>query len=256
MSAPVALSTLVTKVDSNITALNSNPDKGYPYLDKMSYYLLGPEMKLTWSFIEAYNIPDPAFGDFTVSGSTLSSTGQAMLQGQRITVSTDGTLPAPLVEGDIYYVCNSSGDEFELAYTKEAAEQGVIIELTTAGTGTHSYACENDRGSSGSGAYRINLPDGYEIDTTFVNVNEDFQGNKVGTFTAIKYDITGGAKAFDSTVTGYVFAISETELKMKAYDGADMVSVGSDYFKIGETDMQVNYLVECSFPIKNRNYNY
>jgi hypothetical protein len=53
-----------------------------------------------------------------------------------LTLSTTGTLPAPLIEGATYFVRAATADTFELALTPNGSK----IDLTTTGTGTHTAA--------------------------------------------------------------------------------------------------------------------
>lgn len=67
----------------------------------------------------------------------ITLTGHAMLDGNMIQITSTGTLPAPLVEGQEYYVfTNDEEDTFALAPTYNDGVAGTnLIDLTTTGTG-------------------------------------------------------------------------------------------------------------------------
>lgn len=64
-------------------------------------------------------------------------------QGAAITVSSTGTLPAPLVAGTIYYVLVFSPTTIKLASSLANAFLSLSIDITTAGTGTHTLTTVN-----------------------------------------------------------------------------------------------------------------
>jgi len=74
---------------------------------------------------------------FTASTSTerLTSTAHNLPVNTPITLSTTGTLPAPLTANTTYYVINTALNDFQLATTPS----GSAIDLTTAGSGTNTY---------------------------------------------------------------------------------------------------------------------
>lgn len=76
---------------------------------------------------------------FTVNATTdvVTSGGRAFRNGERVRVSTTGTLPGGLAVDTDYYVVNAdaTGATFKLS----ATSGGSAIDLTTAGTGTHYF---------------------------------------------------------------------------------------------------------------------
>lgn len=60
------------------------------------------------------------------------------LTGDRVKVSTTGTLPAPLVPNTYYYITYLSDTLVEIASTLANAIAGIQINITAAGTGTHT----------------------------------------------------------------------------------------------------------------------
>lgn len=77
---------------------------------------------------------------FTVDAGTnvFTCTDCGLVNGQRIKVSSTGTLPAPLAVDTYYYVRSMAGDTFKLALTRGGAE----IDITDTGTGTHTLLTE------------------------------------------------------------------------------------------------------------------
>ena len=58
--------------------------------------------------------------------------------GEEVYVTTSGTIPAPLVSGTTYYVIESNNDTFMLATSLANCDTQTAIDLTSAGTGTHT----------------------------------------------------------------------------------------------------------------------
>ncbi|RLC82299.1 MAG: hypothetical protein DRJ03_19235 [Chloroflexi bacterium] len=79
---------------------------------------------------------------FTASAATdilaLTDTAISWTTGAEVIVSTTDTLPDPLAADTIYYVIYSSALACQLATTKANADAGTAINLTDAGTGTHT----------------------------------------------------------------------------------------------------------------------
>jgi hypothetical protein len=68
------------------------------------------------------------------SGNAFSSVGHGMSDGDKIQVSTTGTLPTNLSASTDYYVINASDDTFELSTSKG----GSAVTISGAGSGTHT----------------------------------------------------------------------------------------------------------------------
>lgn len=73
---------------------------------------------------------------FTADPATdvITSTGHGLTNGQAIKVASDGTLPAPLAAATPYFVRDKTTDTFKVA----ATIGGAAIDITTAGSGTHT----------------------------------------------------------------------------------------------------------------------
>lgn len=80
----------------------------------------------------------------TINGPT---EGHHFLDGDKVKVSTTGTLPAPLIPGTTYYVIYVNDVDIQLATTYQNAIDGVLIDITTAGVGTHYIRYAADIGA-------------------------------------------------------------------------------------------------------------
>ena len=70
---------------------------------------------------------------------TLTSAAHGLADGDRVRVTTSaGDLPEPLAAGTTYFVIYKSTSTLQLATTKALAESGTQIDITDAGTGTHT----------------------------------------------------------------------------------------------------------------------
>jgi len=67
----------------------------------------------------------------------ITATGSNLPDGRAVSfTNSGGALPSPLVAGTVYYTRDGTADDFKLCATKG----GTAIDLTTAGTGTHTMA--------------------------------------------------------------------------------------------------------------------
>jgi microcystin-dependent protein len=66
-------------------------------------------------------------------------TNNSLYTGTLITFATTGTAPGGLTNGNPYYVVNVSSTQIQLATTQANAVAGTQINITTQGTGTHSF---------------------------------------------------------------------------------------------------------------------
>ena len=90
------------------------------------------------SYNTAQNISyTPATKTFTVANATDVCTANAhgLLDGQKGRVTTSGVLPAPLAVGTDYFFRDVTANTFKLAATLG----GAAIDLTSDGTGTHTF---------------------------------------------------------------------------------------------------------------------
>ncbi len=76
------------------------------------------------------------------AANTLQAASHGLAAGTPVEFSTSGTLPAPLAGGTTYYVVNPAAGTFQVATTVG----GSAIDLTSAGTGSHTFL-DNPRAS-------------------------------------------------------------------------------------------------------------
>jgi hypothetical protein len=83
--------------------------------------------------------------------------GHGRVTGERVYLTTDGTLPTGLSENTNYFVIRLGDDTFNVASSLANAEAGTGIETTGAGSGTHTcYFCP---WGCGDGSTTFDLPD-------------------------------------------------------------------------------------------------
>lgn len=80
----------------------------------------------------AVTVADPATDTLTFADNEIFDNRDGVV------LSTTGTLPAPLVAGDLYYVIRVSPTKIKLATTDARAQARNVIDLTDSGTGTHT----------------------------------------------------------------------------------------------------------------------
>ena len=100
-----------------------------------------------------YIITQPTYNTFTVSttpgGSTFALTGGSglsikavkthkLLEAYTISFTTTGTLPAPLLVGETYFVLPTNLTETQFSISTQ--KNGAAVSITTAGSGIHRYA--------------------------------------------------------------------------------------------------------------------
>jgi len=75
-------------------------------------------------------------GDFTVTPSTdlINLVAHGLVNTDQVRFTTTDVLPAPLVEGQLYYVVSAATDTFKVSLTSG----GAAIDLVDVGTGTHT----------------------------------------------------------------------------------------------------------------------
>jgi len=78
-----------------------------------------------------------------------------ILVGTRVRLTTTTTLPAPLATGTDYYVIKTSDTTFQLATSYANAVAGTQINITDAGTGTHTITWLLPRYTNGAGVQAI-----------------------------------------------------------------------------------------------------
>ena len=86
---------------------------------------------------------------------SVTSLPSNILTGTRVRLTTTTTLPAPLATATDYYVIRMSDGTFELATTYANAIAGTQIDITTAGTGTHTITWLLPRYTNGAGVQAL-----------------------------------------------------------------------------------------------------
>lgn len=246
MSSPVVFNSLVTKVDSVISAVTTAPDKGVPVVDLLTYHVEGPLLHVNWQYEEDVIAEE---GDFTAVAATniCTLTTHGFRTGIKVQVSNaGGALPTGLAASTDYYVIVINANTFYLASTLLNAQTGNAIDITGAGTGTHTITPQAVAGDAGDGAYLLEIPGGYEVDPNFVSVGTSTHANIVGTCTVI--DSAGTP----IDLQGYVTAYDSTHLAMVV----NKAFIGSAALGINAADKPVKYSLKASFPVKGRNYQF
>lgn len=76
--------------------------------------------------------------DVNVGADTITEAGHGLTTGQPVQISTDDTIPAPLVASTTYYVIWVDANTIMLATTNALAVAATQIDLTTQGVGNHA----------------------------------------------------------------------------------------------------------------------
>lgn len=96
--------------------------------------------RLVW--MAPYTVPAPY--TFTANAATDIVTNNSLATGVRVQLTTTGTLPAGLSLATNYYIISVDSSQAKLATSLANAIAGVAIDITTAGSGTHTLtACIN-----------------------------------------------------------------------------------------------------------------
>jgi len=94
----------------------------------------------TVNILAAVTNSNPAAGTFTAVAATdvITKAAHGYLTGLKVQVSTTTTLPAGLSAATDYFVIYIDANTFYLATSLVNAQAGTRIDITTAGTGTHT----------------------------------------------------------------------------------------------------------------------
>lgn len=249
MQNPVPLNSLLLKATPVLSAATTAPEFGVPVVNLLSYSVLGPFMHIYWQYEEDVIATEAAF---TVAHATeiFTTTTHGFRTGIKVQVSTDGVLPAGLAADTDYYVIKIDANTYRLATSLLNAQVGNYLSVTTNGTGTHTITPQAVAGDAGEGVYLLELPGGYEIDSSFVSVGTDVHANDVGKFS---YVAVGGAE-----YSGNAVAYDATHLAFAANSGGsgELEFVAHDNLGINSADKPVKYSLHAIVPVKGRNYLY
>lgn len=132
-------------------------------------------------------------GDVNTGTDTITIVAHGFTNNQQVTFTTSGTLPGGLSLSSIYYIINSSANDFQLSLTSG----GSALNLTSGGTGTHhiwkTHELQNNRIVNISGSNSFPSIDGTRQITTInlyqfsVDVAVTTEGT-AGTFTTADND--------------------------------------------------------------------
>lgn len=92
--------------------------------------------------VVAANVSNPEFevGDVTAAADTITITGHGFTTGALVQLTTTDTLPAGLSTSTNYYLIVVDADTLSFATNQANALAGTAIDITDAGTGTHTVA--------------------------------------------------------------------------------------------------------------------
>jgi len=83
-------------------------------------------------------LADDTFTSVATGTENITVTTHNFVTSDKVRLTTSGTLPATLATGTDYFVINVSANAIQLATTNAFAIDGTPVDLTTAGTGTHT----------------------------------------------------------------------------------------------------------------------
>lgn len=89
--------------------------------------------------VAAITVSTPSAGAFTAADTDICTKAtHGMKTGLKVQVSTDGVLPAGLAAATDYFVIVLTANTFKLASSLVNANAGTAVDITDAGTGTHT----------------------------------------------------------------------------------------------------------------------
>lgn len=107
--------------------------------------------------------------DYATDANQIDDVAHGLSDDDRVAVFSNGTLPAGLTEGVLYYVVNSTTDAFELS----TSSGGAAVTLTDDGSGTHTWAVFD--------AVTLVEDVAYDADVTIYAADVDISGQPSGT---------------------------------------------------------------------------
>src|SRR5574343_697433 len=81
-------------------------------------------------------------GDINAGNDTISEANHGLNTGDKIQLSTDGTLPSALSPATDYWVIRVSSSLFKLASSAVNAEKGIAIDIAADGSGNHTLTSQ------------------------------------------------------------------------------------------------------------------
>lgn len=170
----------------------------------------------TDSLLTIYGLGTGTNFTVTAANDTIDITSHSFTNGQQVTLSSTGTLPAGLSANTVYYVVESTTNTFKLSLTSG----GSAIDITDTGSGTHSihtqFKVPDMRGSAfigkGQKTVALTFVDGdvnTGTDVITVDSNQFFYTGQAVTLTT-----TGTLPTGLSATTYYVIRVSDTTIKL------------------------------------------
>lgn len=111
-----------------VTTVNDNSTK--TFIDPGSTLGVAPPATPTYAIADALTVANGA---------------RHYRTGDSVTLSTTGTLPAPLAPATQYFIIYDRDDRIKLATSLSNAQNSVAIDITTVGTGTHTLTRTSER---------------------------------------------------------------------------------------------------------------
>ncbi len=194
---------------------------------------------------------DGASQTFTVNTTTDQATcsSHGYSNGEPIVVTSSTTLPAPLAESTEYYVIYVDANTFQIAETYGDAVDGVAIDLTDTGTGTHSVYAKG----GGANCYLwadYSNSDSQDFATTDVNTGTDIititgHGLECGQriiFTSsgsLPAGLSPSTRYYASVVDDDTFGVSTSWSNARSAVLIDLTDVGSGTHTLAPYEMSM-----------------
>lgn len=134
------------RIDGWQNGIGSSPLYGFSDMRNMNVSTLPGLAKLNWE-LRSQTIPQVTAPTFTADAGTdiitlssnLEGSSNVLLTYQAFTLTTTGTLPAGLSLSTTYYAIRLSSTTMKIATTLANAVSATAINITDAGTGTHTF---------------------------------------------------------------------------------------------------------------------
>lgn len=168
---------------------------------------------IIWDGTTPYYVNYPSFtfdsaSDVSVANDRISKNSHNLVTGTAITLSTAGTLPTGLSADTTYFVIYHNANEFYLATTMANALAGTNIDITGAGSGTHTLQVIMD------GDHKCSVVQAFNKVYIFGEMHRplEWDGNTAATgsvidsaFTILSATASGAGDPFPATGTAIYF---------------------------------------------------
>lgn len=159
--------------------------------------------------------------DFTADAGTdvITATGHTFTDGEAVTITSDDTLPGGLTGRRIYRVRDAAADVFKLAHQPG----GAAVDITSAGTGTHTVKVDNGAGALLNQAAEIFAPTSNDRMRFAL---PEVVGDEVASRIALVVDANGvqlpfGGTGVDGTAKGNLIVGVDAASRTNLAPGAD-----------------------------------